>query len=265
MSDAIPIYQPVINGLIDTIRTSGDLAKAKKAIEALHPDSDFIKSLSKHILDCLVTGEALGRSLIVRKDASMSTDASISGKDSSLEWTALDDEPVNIAFDVIPEAALELLRQKSLSISGVEDQELRDAVRDKIAEAIEKGMTFDEFEAGMDSIFDSYGVTRLSPHHVELVFRMNVFSAYNKGMAQEISEMSDRFPLAYFSPIHDSRSRHIPLQGYYPTDTIPIPPIDYNCRCSVRYIHVSQITGNEEPQYVVPPRPDLIKFDQRTG
>jgi hypothetical protein len=136
-------------------------------------------------------------------------------------------------------------------------------VRDKIADAIEKKMTFAEFETDVDSIFNAFGVTPLSPRHVELVFRMNVFSAYNNGMAQQVAAMPGRFPIAFFSPIMDNRSRHIPLRGYYPAEIIPIPAIDYNCRCSTRYIHVSQVTGQETPFYNEVPRPDLVKFDQR--
>jgi len=263
ISDALSIYQPLIYELKKTIRSAGDLFAAKKSIEALHHDPEFIKSISTHLLESLETGEALGRSLIIKKDDVAGSGNAVSARDFSLDWIALDDGPVNISFDVVPEAALELLKNKSLTLSGVENQEILDAVRDKIADAIENKMTFAEFEADIDSIFDAFGVTKLSPRHVELVFRMNVFSAYNNGMAQQVSEMADRFPLAFFSPIMDNRSRHIPLRGYYPADIVPMPPIDYNCRCSVRYVHVSQITGQEAPMYLEVPRPDLVKFDQR--
>jgi hypothetical protein len=263
ISDALPIYHPLIDELKKVIRSAGGLSAAKKAIEALHHNSEFVKSLSKHLLDSLESSEALGRSLIIKKDDAAGSGEAVSAKDSSLEWIALDDGPVNISFDVVPQAALELLKNQSLTLSGVENQEILDAVRDKIADAIEKKMTFAEFETDVDSIFNAFGVTPLSPRHVELVFRMNVFSAYNNGMAQQISAMPGRFPLAFFSPIMDARSRHIPLRGYYPADIIPIPPVDYNFRCSIRYIHVSQITGHEAPMYNEIPRPDLVKFDQR--
>jgi len=265
IADALPIYLPLINELKKTVRSAGDLSAAKKAIEALPHNSAFVKSLSKHILDSLEIGEALGRSLIIKKDEIAGTEEAVSARDFSFEWIAFDDGPVNISFDIIPQAALELLKGQSLKLSGVENQEILDAVRDKIAEAIEKKMTFAEFEADIDSIFNAFGVTTLSPRHVELVFRMNIFSAYNNGMAQQISALPDKFPLAFYSPIMDARSRHIPLRGYYPADIIPIPPIDYNCRCGIRYIHVSQITGNEAPVFSEVPRPDLVKFDQREG
>ena len=263
IADALPIYQPLIDELKKIVRSAGDLSAAKKAIEKLPHSPEFVKALSKHILDSLETGDALGRSLIIKKDEVGDSGDAVLAKDSSVEWIALDDGPVNISFDVVPQAALELLKKQSIKLSGVENQELLDAVRDKIADAIEKKMTFAEFETDIDSIFNAFGVTPLSPRHVELVFRMNVFTAYNKGQAQQVASMPGRFPIAFFSPIMDSRSRHIPLRGYYPADVVPIPEIDYNCRCSVRYLHISQATGNETPFYNEVPRPDLVKFDQR--
>ena len=264
IADALPIYQPLIDELKKVVRSAGDLSAAKKAIEKLPHDAEFVKSLSKHILDSLETGKVLGRSLIIKKDEVAASGETVSARDFSPEWIALSmTRPVNISFDVIPQTALELLKKQSVTISGVENQELLDAVRDKIADAIEKKMTFAEFETDIDSIFNAFGVTTLSPRHVELVFRMNVFSAYNNGMAQQVSTMADKFPLAFFSPIMDARSRHIPLRGYYPADIVPMPPIDYNCRCSIRYVHVSQVTGHEAPMYSEVPRPDLVKFDQR--
>ena len=138
ISDALPIYHPLIDELKKVIRSAGGLSAAKKAIEALHHDSEFVKSLSKHLLDSLESSEALGRSLIIKKDDAAGSGEAVSAKDSSLEWIALDDGAVNISFDVVPQAALELLKNQSLTLSGVENQEILDAVRDKIADAIEK-------------------------------------------------------------------------------------------------------------------------------
>ena len=106
---------------------------------------------------------------------------------------------------LFPRPLWSCLKKQSIKLSGVENQELLDAVRDKIADAIEKKMTFAEFETDIDSIFNAFGVTTLSPRHVELVFRMNVFSAYNNGMAQQVSTMAGKFPIAFFSPIMERR------------------------------------------------------------
>lgn len=159
---------------------------------------------------------------------------------------------------------MDYLQKRALKISGIEQKELLDSIKQQLEDAIKSGKSFDELKSEIDALFDSAGVTRLSYSHIELVFRMNTFAAYSVGQAQKVADMVEQFPLAYFSPIHDGRSRHLPLEGYYKTDSIPLPPVDYNCRCGVRYIHISQITGNEVV-YEVPPAPELIVFDQRDG
>lgn len=159
---------------------------------------------------------------------------------------------------------LDYLKTNSIKISGVEQKELLDSIKQELEKAVNEGESFDEFKSNIDSLFDSAGITKLSSFHIQLVFRMNTAAAYSIGAAQKVSEMTDQFPLAYFSPIHDGRSRHLPLEGYYKTESIPLPPVDYNCRCGIRYIHVSQITGNEVI-YDTPPAPELIVFDQRDG
>jgi hypothetical protein len=58
--------------------------------------------------------------------------------------------------------------------------------------------------------------------------------------------MRDRFPLWQYSAIHDSRTRlsHLELDGrIFRVGEGPIPPIDYNCRCTAIYLHISQTTG----------------------
>jgi hypothetical protein len=169
---------------------------------------------------------------------------------------------VQISFNVTSKEVLDYLREKSIKIAGVEQKELLESIKQELIKAVEDGKSFDELKSNIDALFDSAGVTKLSYSHIQLVFRMNTFSAYSVGQAQKVADMTDQFPLAYFSPIHDGRSRHLPLEGYYNTDSIPLPPVDYNCRCGVRYIHTSQITGNEVV-YETPPAPELIVFDQR--
>jgi uncharacterized protein with gpF-like domain len=159
---------------------------------------------------------------------------------------------------------LEYLDQKALKISGVEQKEMLESIKQQLIQAINDGKSFTDLKSEIDKLFDSAGVTKLSYKHIQLVFRMNTFAAYSIGQAQKVSDMIDRFPLAYFSSIHDNRSRHIRLEGYYKTDSVPLPPIDYNCRCGVRYIHVSQVSG-KEIVFEFPPAPELIVFDQRSG
>jgi hypothetical protein len=206
----------------------------------------------------LSTADALGRSIIVNKDSVFSA---IALKDYPGTWFACDDT-VRLSFDLIPSEAVKYLKEKAFEIAGTESDAIKQSIKDALIKALEEGRTFDEFKRDVNSIFDSFGVTNASTRHLQTVFRTNIFAAYSIGSYEQVKSMEDRFPLAKYGAVHDSRSRHIPLEGYYKIDKVPIPPIDYNCRCVVRYIHISQITGNEKVfEYV--PRPDLIRFDQR--
>lgn len=265
---SLPIYAEIIKSIKTLLESSQDKNTFLRLLEKHMPLKAAI-DLSQLLLDTLQTSNALGRGKIINIDKELSARHNMQAKIvTEFRWFICDnddsDVPAQISFDVIPKEALEYLKTKSIKIAGVELNELNEAVKQKLIDAIEQGETFADFKKNIDSVFDSYGVTQLSDFHASIVFRMNTFSAYSVGQAQQIADMTDRFPLAYYSPIHDTRSRHIPLEGYYKTDSIPLPPIDYNCRCGVRYIHISQITGNEVV-YDTPPAPELIVFDQRDG
>ena len=263
---ALPIYTEITKGIKKLLDSSEDKNTFFHLLDKHLPLQQVI-DMSQLLFDMLQTANALGRSQIIALDKDLSARHNMTAKISQkLRWFVCDngdaDGPVNISFDVIPKEALDYLKKKSIKIAGVELNELNEAVKAKLIEAIEKGGTFQDFKDQVDSVFDSYGVTELSDQHIELVYRMNIFSAYSIGQAQQVSGMIDRFPLAYYSPVHDSRSRHLPLEGYYKTESVPIPPVDYNCRCGVRYIHISQVTGKEDV-YESWPDPALVKFDQR--
>jgi hypothetical protein len=258
---ALPVYQSLIEQLSNALKGARNFDDAKQKIEALPRDDQFLKYFSNHLLLAIESAEALGRSLIIKKNESLGG-AIVASKSIKPEWFACDEPGVQVSFNIIPEIALQALRQQSMEIAGVENDYLKKAILDKLDEAMRGELTYNDWKQQIDSMFDSYGVTRISANHAQLVFRMNVTRAYTLGMDQQAAEMHEAFPLAFYSAIHDSRSRHLPLEGFYPADKVPLPPVDYNCRCSVRYIHASQVTGNEKV-YEEPPRPDLIKLDQR--
>jgi hypothetical protein len=227
-------------------------------------DDDFLKSLSDYLLNTIETSAATGASLVIQKDASLSGAQQIIGKDIGEDWFVCDGDGIKVSFNVLSKEVLDYLKNKALKISGVEQQEILDSIKQQLENAIKEGKSFGELKAGIDAMFDAAGITKLSPFHVQLVFRMNTFAAYSVGQAKQVSEMLDKFPLAYLSAIHDGRARpeHLANEGFYDSSTVPLPPYDYNCRCGVRYVHISQITGNEQV-FALPPYPAAIVFDQR--
>lgn len=176
--------------------------------------------------------------MIVHTDQALSSNV-IAGK-----WFICDDKVTRVAFDLIPEEALKFLREKSFTIAGVEYKELLNEVRDILTNGIEQGVPFDELKDEINTLFESYGVTPLDPVHLETVFRTNLFTSYAVGQLEQAQSMPDRFPLWRYSAIKDERTRqqHLALNGtIYRVGEGPVPPIDYNCRCTAIYLHTSEV------------------------
>lgn len=225
------------------LNASSDYKTARTTLDTFISQT-FLKQLSKQLQEAIETGESLGRSVIVEKDRVLSK-----REPQALFFVlaAADDRPIRIAFDLIPKEALDYIRYKALTIAGVEHEELRRAVKDAIDKAIREGKTFREFRAEIDQLFDSFGVTRLSNQHIATVYRTNVFTAYSVGAQAQVDTMRDRFPMWRYSAIKDSRTRpdHKELDGrIFRVGEGPVPPIDYNCRCTAIYLHISLVRKN---------------------
>jgi SPP1 gp7 family putative phage head morphogenesis protein len=172
-----------------------------------------------------------------------------------------------LSYSVIPDEALKILKERALTISGIEQQEILDAVKAALVNAVEKQETWTDFNKEIDKLFDSYGVTALHPGHLQTVFRTNLASAYSQGQLSQVLAMPDRFPMWQYSAIHDYRTRpsHMALDGNtYRVGEGPLPPIDYNCRCSAIYLHVYDTEARSlAPQpYVGDP---MVHFDNYDG
>jgi SPP1 gp7 family putative phage head morphogenesis protein len=211
------------------------------------------------------TGEALGRSIIVEKDRTLSIAAKF--EIDSQEWFICDDNTVRINFKLIPEEVLKYIREKAFTIAGVEDDELIADVKKRLEKAVADGTDFKDFKSEVNKIFDSYGVTGISSNHLQTVFRTNVYSAYSIGQFNQVMEMPDRFPMWRYFAVLDSRTRpyHRELNGrIYRVGEGPIPPIDYNCRCTAQYLHTSIIDEQSIPNipraHFLPP-PDEGKYN----
>lgn len=246
---SLPIYEIAVKPIKEALQSAASFDEAKKKIKALPLNKTFLSEFSTHLQNGIETADAIGRSQIVEKDKVLSGDESpIAGKIhyNVLEWFVADGGPVNISFDLIPQSALDYLREKSLTIAGVESQDLLDTVQQKLVDAVESGVTFSDWQSEIDQLFDSYGITPMSNMHAQTVFRTNIFSSYAIGQLDQVNDMSDRFPMWKYSAIMDARTRpeHAALNGtFYNVGEGPLPPIDYNCRCTAIYLHSSQTDG----------------------
>jgi SPP1 gp7 family putative phage head morphogenesis protein len=225
-------------------------------------DESFLKGLSDHILNTLVTVESLGRSLIKRKDETTAA-RTVAARQN---WFVCDDNIVRVAFDLIPEEALKFLREKALTIAGVEHQQALLDVQKILVQAVQQGRTFDQVKAEIDKLFENYGITKLNPWHLETIFRTNIFTSYAVGQEEQARSMIDQFPLWRYSAIKDFRTRpeHLALDGsIYKVGEGPVPPIDYNCRCTAIYLHVSQVESQGLKPLDWEGDPDFVRFTSR--
>ena len=196
----------------------------------------------------------MGRSIIVQKDAAFSLAAKeLPGRFmiddqrsnvASATWFVCDDQVVRISYDLIPENVLEYIHYKALTIAGVEDGRLLEEVKAQIQKAIEAGTDFKDFKPKVNEIFESYGVTKVFNNHLKTIFRTNIFAAYSVAQLRQVQGMPDRFPLWRYMAIKDNRTRatHLELNDkIFNVGEGPIPPIDYNCRCTPHYMHVMEV------------------------
>jgi len=215
-------------------------------------NTKFLSKFSDLLRDALETSEALGRSLIVEKDRLLSiSDDIVSGHYlSELSWIVCEDNLVKITFDLLPKKALEYLNYKAITIAGIEHDQILFDVKKRLLAAIKEGIKFEEWRQSIDEFFDGLGVEKLHPRHAETVFRTNILSSFGIGQLEQAMSMSERFPMWKYSAINDSATRpeHAQYDGkIFKVGEGPIPPIDYNCRCTAIYLHVTQ-TSNVNPE-----------------
>jgi SPP1 gp7 family putative phage head morphogenesis protein len=227
---------------------------AKHAITQGLVSAPFIDGLAAEVQNALHIADATGRSFIVEKDRHFSHSGRVAAgryrfrgfrvSAMGMNWFVGADDSVRISFDLTPEDALRYLKEKAFWIAGVEDQEVLDAIRKALERALEEGQTYEEFKKTIDGTLQALGVSGDSPYRLQTVFRTNMFSAYTAAQLAQVSEVSDRFPLWRYVAILDARTRplHRDLNGLiFPQGEGPIPPIDYNCRCSMQMLHQLEI------------------------
>lgn len=161
---------------------------------------------------------------------------------------------------------MKFLREKALTIAGVEHQQVLFDVRKLIVQAVQERKTFEELKAEIDTLFENYGITKLNLWHLETIFRTNLFTSYAVGQLEQAKSMGDQFPLWRYSAIKDSRTRpeHLALDGsIYRVGEGPVPPIDYNCRCTAIYLHTSQVEKQGLEALDWEGDPDFVRFTSR--
>ena len=139
-------------------------------------------------------------------------------------------------------------RWKSFTIARRESKFLIDDIRVRLVDHLKEGKAIDEFVSNIDSYLDTLGFTKLSPYHLETVFRTNSANGYGAGRLTIMNRLGDdEFPYRQVLAVGDNRTRdaHMELDGYVAEANDPVwswlrTPFSYNCRCKISPVHIDE-------------------------
>jgi SPP1 gp7 family putative phage head morphogenesis protein len=140
------------------------------------------------------------------------------------------------------------IRKHAFTVAKTDSEWLISKMKDSIQTALAEGIPTADWLAGIDSVFESAGMTKLNDYHLRTIFRTNMQTALNEGKMAIIQQAdTEEFPLLEFVAIEDDRVRgsHLKLDGYRAPKNDAVwqsltPPLDYNCRCTLRPVHVNE-------------------------
>ena len=104
-----------------------------------------------------------------------------------------------------PELAVEYWRIHSFTMAHVENQAVLRHMGEQVERAIAQGTTYKDFSVMSGKMFDIWGVTEVSPFHLETVFTTNITSALQAGKFWQLHdpEVADAFPMLEFHVVLD--------------------------------------------------------------
>ena len=149
-------------------------------------------------------------------------------------------------YYMLPAAA----RRQAFMIAGLAGVEQIRAVRDKLADVLLKGGSFDDFKAYARTLPD----WKVTPGRLETIYRNAVQQAYNDGAWQRFERAKRRRPYLMYSAINDSRTRpaHRALSGIIRPVDDPFwrshsPPLGHRCRCRLLNLTEAEARARSGP------------------
>jgi SPP1 gp7 family putative phage head morphogenesis protein len=143
-------------------------------------------------------------------------------------------------------------RNRAWTVQGLAKQELVSDVFRSMQQALEEGLSIQEWRKRARNILSADGDTPaalLKKHRLDVIYRTNMQTAYQAGRWQQIQEGEGRQYLRY-SAVRDRRTRpqHAALHGkVYPADhefwDQYYPPNGFNCRCTTSVLSEELVQG----------------------
>ena len=166
--------------------------------------------------------------------------------------------PLELRFDVPPSEAIDYFKRKKVlpakefyalekearaaafTVSGINRQDVLEAFRLEIENALSKGTAQKAVIDNFKKILAGAGHKELGDFHLETVFRTNMITAYGVGRRQQMEETAELLPFWQRSAVGDNRTRpsHLAMDGItlpanHPFWDTHYPPDGFNCRCTV--------------------------------
>ena len=127
------------------------------------------------------------------------------------------------------------IRSLAFTISGIQQVAEIQFVLNSLDQALSQGLTFSQWQ----STVNVEDFTQLSEARQRLVYRMHLNTAYNQGVI-DFADSNDDVQFLTYDAVLDDRVRedHAALDGITRRKDDPfwdefLPPIDFNCRCTV--------------------------------
>ncbi len=136
---------------------------------------------------------------------------------------------------------LEQYRKYAFSVANIERLDIINTIYEELLKDLKEGKTYANFKKRIGEIFEMH-YSQSNPHHLETVYRTNLFTAYNAGKYQQAMDPDVMQELPYFRyvAVMDSRTRpeHAAMHNFVARKDDPIwdkwyPPNGFNCRCTV--------------------------------
>lgn len=258
VSAATEALSALRHDLADAIASSGgNLERAKKAIAAVRKKYGNSNAIADALFVPITMADMAGRLMVYENEA----DGVVQLRDPArpVSLALGDSQPVEAFLNLPWEEAVQYIRERG----AVDEDDLapllrsyteqtKDARRallaqiqarayDLLAQAVERGETFEDFAEALASDADGLGITSQDPAYLQTVFRTNVLDAYGAGRAAAMNHPAvvEARPYRQIRTAGDARVReeHVPLDGLVYASDGPLkglrPPFGFNCRCAV--------------------------------
>lgn len=150
-------------------------------------------------------------------------------------------------------------QRRAFRIAGVNNARLIQAVRNRIASAVEAGTPWPDVRRELTRLFSATGSEMPGLHRLRQVFITNTQMSYNDSRREILDDQTDAFPYWQYltvgngtAGVNGVRAEHAALHGLIFRADDPFwdahyPPWGFNCRCTVRALTPGEVQSLDLP------------------